>query len=68
MNAEQDYINKTFFKAEDVPKLVGPDIDGTPMYTGDEVYVAGDKYLLTANANPQTKKLAKSAGLKVKVL
>lgn len=68
MNAEQEYINKNFFQAETAPKLIGPDIDGNLTYTGDEVYVAGDKFLLTASANPQTKKLAKEAGLVVKVL
>lgn len=68
MSYEEDYLNKSFFHAETAPKMVGMDIDGNAIYTGDEVYVIGGEMLLTTNANPQTKKMAKLLGLEIKTL
>ena len=68
MSYEEDYLNKSFFQAENAPKMVGMDIDGNAIYTGDEVYVIGEQMLLTANANPQAKKMAKLLKLEVQVL
>ncbi|MCW0953272.1 hypothetical protein OIT44_04175 [Weissella ceti] len=41
MSYEEDYLKKSFFQAEEVPSMVGMDIDGNAIYTGDEVYVVG---------------------------
>ncbi|MHD0286821.1 hypothetical protein [Weissella tructae] len=68
MNTEQEYINNNFFQVEDVPKLLGMDIDGNAIYASDEVYVVGDKYLLTKNARPQARSMAQLLNLEVKVL
>ena len=68
MSYEEDYLNKSFFQAENAPKMVGMDIDGNAIYTGDEVYVVGGEMLLTTKANPQAKKMAKLLKLEVQVL
>lgn len=68
MSYEEKYLNKTFFQAEEVPSMVGMDIDGNAIYTGDEVYVVGGEMLLTVNANPQAKKMAKLLKLEIKTV
>lgn len=68
MSYEEDYLNKSFFQAENAPKMVGMDIDGNAIYTGDEVYVVGSEMLLTTYANPQAKKMAKLLKLEIKTL
>lgn len=68
MSYQEDYLNKSFFQAETAPRMVGMDIDGNAIYTGDEVFVLGSEMLLTTNANPQAKKMAKLLKLEIKTL
>lgn len=61
-------MSDSFFQVEDAPVLVGVDIDGNALYTGDEVYVVGGRYLRTDKAHKHAKFMADYFKIEVKVL
>ncbi|AIM64238.1 hypothetical protein WS105_0648 [Weissella ceti] len=68
MSWDKSYLDKTFFRVEKVPKVVGTDFNGKPLYTGDEVFVVGTKKIKTNTRNKEAKYIAVTLGAEVKVL